>query len=55
MIFERNIHMAETIAMLAGKSPTFIAVGAGHLSGASGILRMLKHRGFQLNPLSCPE
>lgn len=53
LIYERNRNMAERIAghlNTPGKR-FFFVVGAYHLVGKRGILRLLKDKGFQLNQL----
>ncbi len=52
MIYERNIFMADRIEVLADEQSTFIGIGVGHLSGAKGVLRLLKQKGFQLKAMS---
>lgn len=51
LLLNRNQHMARKIADLALQQPTFAAIGAAHLGGGKGVLRMLKHQGFRLQPL----
>lgn len=53
LIYHRNKHMAEQIRAIfdQGHQP-FIAVGAGHLAGYYGLLKLLKDRGFKLKPVS---
>ncbi len=46
MLYARNLLMAERIAQLAAQSPGLAVVGAGHLSGGKGIIRLLKQRGY---------
>ncbi len=38
------------IDMIVSKS-TFIAVGAGHLGGPNGVIRLLEKEGFTLTPI----
>ncbi|MFN0317733.1 MAG: TraB/GumN family protein [Burkholderiales bacterium] len=46
----RNEAMAEKIAkMLSGSEPHFVAVGAGHLPGDTGIVALLIKKGFQVS------
>ncbi|MBA2334195.1 MAG: TraB/GumN family protein [Blastocatellia bacterium] len=33
------------------RKPTFIAVGAGHLGGKNGVIRLLRARGYKLTPI----
>ncbi len=48
----RNEAMATQVAAyLAGADPVFVAVGAGHLTGESGIPELLKRRGFSVRRL----
>jgi uncharacterized protein YbaP (TraB family) len=48
----RNETMAEKVAeLLAGKERAFVAVGAGHLTGAGGIPALLEKRGFAVKRL----
>jgi len=32
--------------------PVFFAVGAGHLGGANGVIRLLRKEGYELTPVS---
>lgn len=47
----RNRIMVERMLPLMAEGPTFVAVGAGHLSGEEGILRLLEDRGYRLTRL----
>jgi uncharacterized protein YbaP (TraB family) len=48
----RNREMADRIvAMLAGREPTFVAIGVGHVLGPSGIVELLRKRGYQVKKL----
>lgn len=55
MLYRRNEVMAERIAGLAQEKPVFVAIGAAHLGGGKGVLRLLKKRGFKLQPLQIVE
>jgi uncharacterized protein YbaP (TraB family) len=33
-------------------SSTFFAVGAGHLGGSQGVIRLLKKEGYEVTPVS---
>jgi len=34
------------------ESPTFFAVGAGHLAGKNGVINLLRNKGYKLAPMS---
>ena len=51
LIYERNELMARRFAGIAAAQPLFCAVGAGHLSGQKGVLRLLKKAGFVVRPV----
>jgi uncharacterized protein YbaP (TraB family) len=46
MITDRNIKMADRIALFIPKQTTFIAVGALHLPGPGGVIALLRKKGF---------
>jgi len=50
-LYERNQIMADRILHFAEHHHLFAAVGAGHLSGEKGILRLLKQRGCVVRPI----
>ncbi len=52
LIYERNATMADRIEIMATEQTTFFAVGAGHLSGKQGLLRLLKFKGLKAKSLS---
>jgi len=52
MIYDRNEIMATRIAHLAKEQTIFASVGAGHLSGKKGVLRLLKQEGFRIKPIA---
>ena len=48
----RNHGMAaKIVAMLEGTEPTFVAVGAGHLLGPTGLVELLQTKGYKLRRL----
>jgi uncharacterized protein YbaP (TraB family) len=48
LLYERNAIMAHRIAEWSQSRPLFCAVGAGHLAGGKGLIRLLKQQGFQV-------
>jgi uncharacterized protein YbaP (TraB family) len=46
MITDRNIRMADRMAVFIHKQPTFIAVGAMHLPGDGGVIALLRKKGY---------
>lgn len=51
MLYRRNEVMAERVFAMAQEQPTMAAIGAGHLSGGKGVLRLLKKRGVKVRPV----
>lgn len=51
LLYRRNQLMARRFAELATEQSLFCAVGAGHLAGGKGMLRLLKQQGFKLHPI----
>ena len=51
IIDDRNNIMAQRVLEEAKMHPVFVAVGASHLAGESGLLTRLKQAGFQLQPV----
>ena len=51
LLFDRNHLMADRVVEIAGKQSLFCAVGAGHLAGEKGMLRLLKKAGFKVRPV----
>jgi uncharacterized protein YbaP (TraB family) len=51
LLFNRNHIMADRINEMVQKQATLCAIGAGHLSGKEGVLRLLKLKGFHVRPL----
>ena len=51
LLFDRNELMANRIAVLIQKDTLFCSIGAGHLGGKKGVLRLLKLKGFRVRPV----
>jgi uncharacterized protein len=51
LLDQRNKDWVDPMKALMSKGSMFFAVGAGHLGGASGLLQLLKDKGFQLERL----
>lgn len=48
LLYDRNLLMASRIAEIASGKSLFAAIGAGHLGGKKGVLRLLKKAGFEV-------
>ncbi len=48
LLYERNVRMAERMVPLLAVGHAFIAVGALHLPGARGVLRLLEQQGYRV-------
>ena len=48
LLYERNARMAERMVPLLAVGHAFIAVGALHLPGARGVLRLLEQQGYRV-------
>ncbi|MFN0013988.1 MAG: TraB/GumN family protein [Saprospiraceae bacterium] len=51
MLYERNEIMSRRFFEIAAEKSLFCAVGAGHLAGEKGMLRLLKKQGFKTAPM----
>jgi len=51
MLDERNIRWIPAIEKAISGTPTFIAVGAGHLGGKNGVVSLLRAKGYTLTPI----
>lgn len=51
LLYQRNETMAGRIFHLAKKGSIFAAVGAGHLGGGKGVIRLLKKKGLKVKPV----
>jgi uncharacterized protein YbaP (TraB family) len=52
LVYDRNIRIVNTIDDFAKNKKVFAAIGAGHLYGEKGILRLLKHKGYKVKPVN---
>src|SRR5690606_30285608 len=48
---QRNKNWVAELPKLIASQPTFIAVGAGHLAGTDGLLRLLRQQGYKITPI----
>ncbi|MFT4971953.1 MAG: hypothetical protein ACI9XO_003431 [Paraglaciecola sp.] len=55
LLYNRNKIMANRIAEFTEQHTIFAAIGAGHLGGKKGVLRLLKQQGFILKPIKMPH
>lgn len=51
LIYDRNERMAHEIEQIHAQQSICVAAGAGHLAGKKGILRFLKLKGFDIQPI----
>lgn len=51
LLYDRNVIMADRFIELAQNQSLFAAIGAGHLGGKKGILRLLKIRSCTISPV----
>ena len=49
IVYDRNIRMLKKIERIMQQNNAFIAVGASHLPGKLGLLKMLEQRGYTIN------
>ena len=52
MLFDRNHKMAERFDAIAQQTTLFAAVGAAHLWGGYGMIRLLKAKGWKCKPVT---
>lgn len=50
-VIDRNKKWINQIEELSKNKALFIAVGAGHLGSANGLIRLLRNKGYQLTPV----
>jgi uncharacterized protein YbaP (TraB family) len=51
LLYRRNKHMVQRFTEITQTESLFCAVGAGHLAGGKGMLRLLKRAGFRIEPV----
>jgi len=51
LVDDRNYIMTDRIAEMTSRQSTFVAIGAGHLGGKNGVLRLLKLKNMKLKPV----
>ena len=52
LLDERNVLMAERSIKAANEKPVFVAVGASHLAGKTGLIESFKKAGFKLSKVT---
>ena len=53
MVEDRNLHMADVAEQfLKGKEQAFVVVGAGHMVGPGGVVRILEKRGYKVEQVA---
>ena len=55
LLYDRNFRMADRIDRMARETSIFCAIGAGHLGGKKGVLRLLKQKGWKMKPVTIPN
>jgi uncharacterized protein YbaP (TraB family) len=51
LLVNRNRNWIPVIGKMAKEKPTFFAVGAGHLPGDEGVIKLLREAGYKVKPL----
>ena len=51
LLDERNLSWIPKLEIAFKDRPTFVAVGAGHLGGKNGVLKLLRAKGFRVEPV----
>ncbi len=54
MLYDRNVILAQRIAEINQEHSLLAGIGAAHLWGEKGVLRMLKKDGYRLKPVFIP-
>ena len=51
LLNERNAKWIPVIEKNIALTPSFIAVGGGHLGGEKGVINLLRKKGYKLTPI----
>ena len=51
LLDDRNISWIPKLEVAFKEKPTFVAVGAGHLGGKKGVIRLLRDKGYRVSPV----
>ena len=51
LLINRNTNWIPIMAKMMAEKQTFFAVGAGHLGGKKGVIRLLKEQGYEVKPV----
>ena len=51
LLYDRNVNWVKAMPSIMSEKPTFFAVGAFHLCGERGVLRMLESAGYKIEPI----
>lgn len=52
LLVKRNRAWIPLMGKMMKKQPTFFAVGAGHLAGVDGVIKLLRKEGYRVSPVS---
>ncbi len=51
LLDDRNIAWIPKLEVAFKEKPTFVAVGAGHLGGKKGVIKLLRRKGYKVRPV----
>ena len=52
LVYQRNENIVDSILKYSKDKRIFVAIGAGHLLGKKGVLRLLKSNGYKIKPIT---
>ncbi len=55
LLIDRNTRWAEVLDTLMQENSSFIAVGAAHLAGSHGLIKLLREKGYRVEPIMLKE